>query len=314
LDITIDFGGTTIKLGLVQGGEIISRKSLPALSGSGLLRRLPDVERAVSEMLQEQQILLDQCSGVGLAIPGLVDSTAMTLMSANEKYVDAVGFSFSQWAEEAFSLPIVLENDARAALLGETAFGVARGETDAVLMIFGTGIGTSAMINGQIVRGKHHQAGILGGHFITDIYGFKCNCGNQGCLEAHASHWALPNIIKQHAQGRATILSAQEEVSYLKVIQASQAGDQVAKAVWEDLIMHWSAGIINLVHAYDPEIVILSGGLMKSAELFLPRFIERVHQLAWAPWGKVRFAVAEDPDLSVLLGVSHLLRVRKMKA
>ncbi|WP_162463417.1 ROK family protein [Paenibacillus psychroresistens] len=310
MDITIDFGGTTIKLGLVRDGALISRKSLPALSGSGLLQRLPDVELAVHEMLQELQISLQQCRGVGMAIPGLVDSTAMTLMSANEKYVDAVGFSFANWAKEAFSLPIVLENDARAALLGETAFGVAKGETDAVLMIFGTGIGTSAMINGQVIRGKHHQAGILGGHFITDVYGFKCTCGNQGCLEAHSSHWALPSIIKQHAQGQATILSTQEESSYLKVIQATEAGDQVAEAVLEDLIMHWSAGIINLVHAYDPEIIILSGGLMNSADLLLPRFIERVHQLAWAPWGKVRFAVAEDPDLSVLLGVSHLLSIR----
>lgn len=72
-----------------------------------------------------------------------------------------------------------MENDARAALLGEVSYGTAQGVADAVLFIFGTGIGTAAMMNGKIVTGRHYQAGILGGHLTTNVYGETCVCGRR---------------------------------------------------------------------------------------------------------------------------------------
>ncbi|WP_379186686.1 ROK family protein [Paenibacillus solisilvae] len=175
------------------------------------------------------------------------------------------------------------------------------------MVIFSTGIGTAVMIDEQVLRGKHHQDGVLGGHLTTDIRGPLCNCGNRGCLEEHASHRSLLPRARESEKFKDSVLFSVEEMSYLAVIDAWQSGDSYAQEYMNELISHWSAGIVNLIHAYDPETVILSGGLMKSAHVLLPIIEERVHSMTWTPWGKVGFFVSPQPDASVLLGLSHLL-------
>ncbi|MEK8128266.1 ROK family protein [Paenibacillus filicis] len=314
MNIAIDFGGTNIKIGLVQEGTVMARTSIPAFSQGGLTGRLPDVLASIHELLAQNRYSLSECTGVGIATPGIVDAAGRTILSINAKYADAVGFPFEKWLEEALSLPCILENDARAALIGETTYGVASGETDAVLMTFGTGIGTAALINGQILRGRHHQAGILGGHLATDIHGQACNCGNHGCLEAQAGHWALNNLARRHPGFEHSRLARADALNYMEILEAAKSSDAVADELLKVLISHWAAGIVNLVHAYDPDIVILSGGLMKSKQNIVPLLQEYVHRHAWTPWGQVRFAVAEDPDTSVLLGVSRLLIMEQAKS
>lgn len=307
MNVAIDFGGTNIKIGLVKEGRVVSKTSIPANSDKGLLKRLPAVVSSIHELLSRNGSSINECAGIGIATPGLVDNVNRTILSINDKYSDAIGFSFQTWVEGAFRLPCVLENDARSALIGETAYGVARGETDAVLMTFGTGIGTAAIMNGQILRGRHFQAGILGGHLTTDIHGEACNCGSIGCLEAQAGHWALDRLARKQPGFSQSLLARAAEINYMEILKAAKCGDDAAKQLLKGLISHWSAGIVNLIHAYDPDVVILSGGLMKSSQDIVPLLQEQVHRLAWSPWGKARFAVAEDPDTSVLLGVSRLL-------
>ncbi|MBD2871832.1 ROK family protein [Paenibacillus arenilitoris] len=305
--ITIDFGGTNIKIGLVLNGAILAHSSMPSYSGQGIQGRLDDAERAVRKLLGEQGIRMEDCTGLGIAIPGIVNSAERQVLSIHEKYEDAIGYSFDGWVRERFAMPFAMENDARAALIGETAYGAAQGEKDVVMVIFGTGIGTAVMIDGQVLRGKHHQAGVLGGHLTTDRQGPLCNCGNRGCLEEFASHRALRPRAMESRAFKDSVLSAADEMGYLSVIEARLSGDGFAAAYMEELVSHWSAGIVNLIHAYDPDAVLLSGGLMKSAEAVLPLIEEEVHGRTWTPWGKVRFLVSSQPDASVLLGLSKLL-------
>ncbi|MBB6671202.1 ROK family protein [Cohnella nanjingensis] len=306
MNVTIDFGGTNIKIGLVREGSVLVKTSIPALSDNGLLTRLPDVEQGIRRLLSGAGVSLADCRGIGIALPGIIDGEGKTLLSIKDKYTDALGFDFAGWSASQLGLPLVVENDARAALLGEIAYGNARGEKDAVLVIFGTGIGTAAMIGGEVVRGRHGQAGILGGHLATDIYGERCNCGNPGCLEAQASHWAIPLRAAKLPGFADSMLAGEKDWGYETILRASEEGDAFAARLEADLLLHWGAGIVNLIHAYDPEVVILSGGLMKSADRLLPRLAERVRETAWTPWGTPRFTVAEDPETSVLLGMSYL--------
>lgn len=305
--ITIDFGGTNIKIGLVRDGVIMAHSSIPSYSGKGIQGRLDDVERAVRKLLGEQGIRLEECAGMGIAIPGIVNSAERQVLSIHEKYEDVIGYSFDQWVQERFAMPFVMENDARAALIGETSYGVAQGEKDVIMVIFGTGIGTAVMIDEQVLRGKHHQAGVLGGHLTTDREGPLCNCGNRGCLEEFASHRVLRTRAMESQAFKDSVLSSAEDMGYLAVIEAWQSGDGFAAAYMDQLVSHWSAGIVNLIHAYDPDAVLLSGGLMKSADVLLPLIEERVHSRTWTPWGNVRFLVSSQPDASVLLGLSRLL-------
>lgn len=306
--VAIDFGGTYIKMALLEDGMVRERYKIPAYSDQGLHFRLEEVKQGVHLLLEKAGLSLSDCSGIGMAIPGIVNADTCRVLSVNAKYNDAIDFDFAAWAEQTFGLPIVLENDAKAALIGEVTYGVAAGETDAVLMTFGTGIGTAAIVGGRILRGKHHQAGCLGGHFVTDAHGPACNCGGIGCLEANAGNWSLPRLARRYEGFAASALARAETIDYKAVIDASLRRDPVAETMLRDLLEHWTAGILNLIHAYDPEVVILSGGLMKSRDVVLPIFERKVHERAWTPWGKVRFAVAEDPETSVLLGVFALLK------
>lgn len=258
-------------------------------------------------LLESQRLVLRDCSGLGLAMPGIVDPAAKRVLSMKEKYPDAFDFDFEGWVRDTFGLPLVMENDAKAALLGEVHFGSAKGAQNAVLMIFGTGIGTAAMLGGQLVRGSHHLGGNLGGHFIVEAKGELCNCGARGCLERHAGHWALPLIAKNREGFPESALAKRDEIDFKAVLEAARDHDPFALSLLDELIMYWSAGIVNMVHAFDPDVVILSGGPMKSADVLLPRLTERIRAASWAPWDEIRFVVPADPDSSVLLGLSSLL-------
>src|SRR5439155_23768344 len=99
------------------------------------------------------------------------------------------------WSRDTFGLRLCIENDARMALLGESYEGAARGFSDVVMMTLGTGIGGVTMIEGKLLRGKHSQAGCIGGHFPVLFSGRPCSCGGIGCAEAEASGWSLPAVV-----------------------------------------------------------------------------------------------------------------------
>lgn len=303
----VDFGGTLIKLGLMKKGIIMDFATLPSHAGRDFDQLLRQIVTAYERMLDARQLKRTDLLGMGVAIPGIVDFDRKKVLSVNKKYEAAVGFSFEQWAQDSFKLSLVIDNDAKAALIGEVTFGSAKGETDAVLMTFGTGIGTAAIINGRLLRGKHHQAGCLGGHITTGPAHFVCTCGNMGCLEATAGNWALPIVAKDRDGFSSSLLAKQEIVDYHSVIYCAEQGDDFSRLFLDYLLNQWSAGIVNLIHAYDPQTVILSGGLMKSSLHIRSEIERRVRKRAWTPWGDIRFAIAENPDQSVLYGLEVLI-------
>jgi glucokinase len=304
--IAVDFGGTNIKLGIISGGKLLSISSIPAESHEGIRPRLGQVVSKIKHLLDEQGLLLTQCRCVGIATPGIVNCDERRVIAINKKYDDAVSVDFPKWCDAEFGLPLVMDNDTNCAILGETNHGCARGFRDAVLMAFGTGIGTAAVMNGQLIRGRHYQAGCLGGHLIIDYEGRICTCGNRGCIEALASTSVLHEVARGREQFSGSLLAKRETIDYKAVTDCAGAGDAFSKNLFDYLIRCWGAGIVNLIHAYDPEVIILSGGLMKEQEKVVPPLRQYVVQNAWLPWGVPEFRIAENPDASVLLGLYTL--------
>ncbi|MDD4797658.1 MAG: ROK family protein [Eubacteriales bacterium] len=300
--IAVDFGGTRIKIALVQDGQILARQTLDARSQGGLAARLDDVAAAVKGMAGAA----DNAAGVGVAFPGIVDASRQRILTSNGKYADAADVDLVGWAGKAFGRPAVVENDANAALMGEHAYGAGNGCGDLALMILGTGVGTAAMIGGRLLRGGHHQAGCLGGHITVNPRGRRCSCGNIGCLEAQASTWALPLMAKEAPGYAQSLLAHEDVVDFLALGRCQQQGDKLAAELLEECVLYWSAGLVNLIHAYDPARVVLSGGVMRYPGLF-ERITRRAGDLAWTPWGKVDFRLAAHPEDSVLLGLHALV-------
>lgn len=305
--IVLDLGGTRLKLGIISGGNIIAETVLPSYSGNGLLPRLPDVELAIHKLLQSTNTEAAELTGVGISIPGIVDTKNMTVLSINQKFSDVVGFDFNQWSQKNWGIPTVLENDARAALIGEWQYGAGKNCDNIVLVTLGTGIGGAAMIEGKLLHGKHFQAGCLGGHFTVNLHGRKCTCGNTGCVESEASSWVLPELFKSHSDFASSKASTEALLDFELLFRLASQKDKVATEIMNNCLDAWSAGIITMIHAYDPEMVIIGGGVMKSADVILPYIQQKVTERAWTPWGNVKILGAHFTDEAGQLGMAHLL-------
>lgn len=306
--IAIDLGGTIIKIGLMKNGELTDRSEIKAQSASGLKAQLPELEMAINELLLNNRLQVTDVLGIGFSFAGLVDSSKNKILSTNQKYDDGPDTDLVGWAMGKWSWPLFAENDARMALLGEWQFGAGKDCRDLVMMTIGTGIGTAVLIDGQLLKGKHFQAGNLGGHFTVNHKGTACTCGGKGCVEAEASTWRLPSLLKEHPEFKNSTIRDEEVLDFKALFQHAEYNDKVAKDVLDHCLSAWSAGIITMIHAFDPELIILSGGIMKSASIILPLLQENANNLAWTPWGKVKIVEARFPDSAALYGADFLVR------
>jgi glucokinase len=245
---------------------------------------------------------------VALSFPGIVDpSTARVLSTPRGKYADAGRLDLAHWFGTEFGLPLRVENDARMALLGERFAGAARGFDDVVMVTLGTGVGAAAMMGGRLVRGKHFQGGCLGGHLPVVWNGRRCICGNVGCIEAEASTWALPEICASWPRFGESALAREPQIDFETLFRCSRAGDPAAIEIRERCLGIWAAGIVGLIHAYDPEAVVLGGAVMRRADDILPSLRGHVHAHAWTPWGEVDIRAAALGSDAGLLGAIPLL-------
>lgn len=309
--IAIDPGGTIIKAGLLDGNRLVKSVSAKATSGKGLKNNLPVIEKMITRLLENQNISAKELLGIGFSFPGLVDSAHNRVISTNKKYDDAPDLDLPRWAKETWDLSLYLENDARMALLGEWQYGAGQGIENIVMVTLGTGIDSAVLIEGKLLRGKHFQAGNLGGHFTVNHRGTVCTCGNIGCMESEASTWRLPELIKNHAAYDSSSLKNEKLLDYEALFRNASQNDFLANEILDHCFSVWSSGLISMIHAFDPEIMILGGGIMKSAPVILPELQKRVNQYAWTPWGKVKLLKAKNINTAALYGADYLVRSSK---
>ena len=306
--IGIDLGGTRIKTGIMANGRLEAIKIIEPAPGTPLQDYLELIGSDIRELQEDTGIV--QITGMGLAFPGLVDPEKNIVIDTSRKYDDAPTLDLTQWAMDVFGLPLRLENDARLACLGEWKYGAGKESTDMVMCTLGTGVGSSAVIEGKILRGKHFQAGILGGHSIIDFQNAinQCSCGGYGCVEATASTWRIRGLAEDHPLFKSSVLSKSGKTDFALVFEASEAGDELAGILKKHCIDTWAAGIINLIHAYDPEVVVIGGGIMHSADILIPEFRRIITEKAWCPSGVPDIKKADFPDTAALLGITTLFQ------
>ncbi|HUL77218.1 MAG TPA: ROK family protein [Vicinamibacteria bacterium] len=305
--LAVDLGGSHAACAVVADREVVAVESVSLEAAHGLAGALPVVAEALRRAASGAGVPLSSCAGLAFGFCGLVDSTAGRVLSTNGKYEDAPGLDLGAWCRESFGLRLRIENDARLALLGERHAGAARGCDDVVLMTLGTGIGGAAMIGGRLLRGRHFQAGVLGGHLVADFEGRPCTCGGVGCVEAEASTWALPALCRETPGFETSVLARREPLDFESLFAGAEEGDPVAVAVRDRCLRVWSAGAVAMIHAWDPEALVIGGGVMRRAGAVLPALEAHVHRHAWTPWGKVAVRAAMLGDQAALLGAVPLL-------
>ncbi|WP_165220446.1 ROK family protein [Aquisphaera insulae] len=306
--LACDIGATRIKFGLVRDGRVLDRDSIPSRSERGLAERLPDLAAALRGLSTRLGVAIADCEGISVSIATLVDVASGRLLAEYGRFRDMPSLDLRAWARSEFGLPLALENDARMAAIGEWRHGAGRGSDDLVMITFGTGLGTGVVIEGRVLRGRHAQAGCLGGHLTVRYGGRPCGCGNVGCAEAEASTATLRSVAEQAPGFDRSSLRHAAKLEYDLVFREAAAGDPCAVAIRDQSLLVWSSLAVNLIHAYDPDVLILGGGIMASAETILPAIRDFVARHAHTPWGKVRVTASQLGDDAALVAGEWLLR------
>lgn len=264
----VDIGGTNIRLGIVDDkGKILYRKRFPTLKEQGKDEVITRLLKAIADVKKNSKYPIRR---IGIGCPGPLDSRKGIVLSPP----NLPGWNkvpLKNIVQKRFNLPVVLENDANCFALGEKWRGAAKGCKDMVCLTLGTGIGGAIILNGALYTGKDGFGGELG-HMSINFDGPKCGCGKRGCLEAYASATAL---VKRY-KGKQNVTS--EEIYKLAL-----RGDRRAKKVLKETALYLGVAISNFVNAFNPEIVVLGGGLAKAGDSIFPEIRRIVRKISLKP-------------------------------
>ena len=266
--IGVDIGGTSIKAGLVyRSGEVCFSAQVPTDAAKGRNAIAAGLVHAVEQVQSSAREKHIEPAGLGIATAGAVNHSDGSIFAATDNLPGWAGFPLRAFAEEHFHLPALVVNDAQAAVLSELHFGLGRGLSDFVALTIGTGIGGGIVSDGKLLRGQHGFAGSIG-HSVIHAGGRPCNCGRNGCLESYVSTAALLREYGEHG-GVVPDGMTDDAALALKVNHLARSGDAAALKAYAVMSGYLAEGIANLFNLLDPQVVLLSGGLIEEFEGFV---------------------------------------------
>lgn len=250
----VDIGATNTKIGIVgEDGRVFRRSTIPTKSGSEPDQLVDAIAADLRPMLDAVTDERNQVVAIGIAIAGFLDREH-TMMIANANLRALCEFPLRAAFEERFELDCHLEVDSNATTMAEYRFGMGRGTTNLLGMVFGTGVGGGVIVGGKLLRFTGECVGDIG-HVIVEPGGRQCTCGARGCLEAVACAAAL----SQRAEGRAV----------REVIAEAKNGDRSAITAISATGDFIGLGLASLVQIFAPERIVIGGGLAAAGDLLI---------------------------------------------
>ncbi len=311
--VGVDLGGTNIVAGAMtaDGSRHLAMRSIPtnAFAGDeGVAERIVAlVEGVILDSMEQTDCARRDFIGIGVGAPGPLDrERGIVLVAPNLGWKD---FPLAQRIQSRLSLPTTLDNDANCATFGEWWQGAARGGRNVVGLTIGTGIGGGLILNGALYHGSSDMAGEIG-HTTIDLNGRHCKCGNYGCLEAYASAPAIATRAREvlvREEGESVIPTMVdgkfENITAQIVYDAAAAGDPIANEIVRDTARYLGVGVANLLNIFNPDIVVLAGGVTAAGDaLFVPLRAE-VRRRAFSPAVRaVKIVPGELPGTAGVVG------------
>jgi glucokinase len=293
----VDYGGTNLKTG------IFNEEGKPVKFVQEKLAKFIDGDPVDNILQYVKEISAGyKLNKGGLAIKGLINTETGVILEDIGAGSLLAGKKLIEIFSGGLNIPFRVENDARAYAWGEYKFGAGRGSRAMVCFTLGTGVGCSVVAEDKPFYGADVLGGLLGGHISIDRNGPECPCGNKGCLELYCSATAFTKrVLGAHSEfeGSDNVL----EEFFKKIRLKEKKYSDTLNCFIEDL----SIGIVNAIHAYGPDVVVIGGGVMNSAGLILPALIQLVNKRAWTyPRGKVKIKTSELGSIAAALGVAFL--------
>jgi glucokinase len=302
----LDIGGTEIKAALVNGkGNILASHRSPTP------RTLREIRYSLRLLIGKFRLAAKEIRAVGIGCKGIIDpeTTEVLALPGDLHYLEGQKLNALIVPAVPTSCPVAADNDARVALVGEHQWGAARGRQNAIMLTLGTGVGGAILADGKILRGAGGVAGHLG-HLTVQPDGPVCICGSRGCLETIFSARALEAeaFAAMHLGVKSRLFNSQlRPPSCEEVFDCARKGDKIARLVVERAVTVLGGAIAGLVHAFDPEIVILGGQITRAGDLL---FAPVQHEVNWRTKTLLRRKVpvvkAQVADPSGVVGAAAL--------
>ncbi len=263
----IDVGGTTVKLAFFnEAGEMLKAWEIPTVTANGGSRILPDIAEAVLSFLAEERIEKDQIIGLGVGVPGPVDSQGVVNRCVNLGWGV---FNIAQELEKLTGLRVVAGNDANVAAMGEYWKGGGAGCGSMVLATLGTGVGGGIVLDGRLLHGATGSGGEIGHMVLNPREPEACGCGKHGCVEQYCSATGLARIARNTLveSGDASILRDVANPVAKDVFDAAKQGDHLALDILQIYYDYLGQFLGTLCSVLNPEVVVLGGGVSKAGQI-----------------------------------------------
>lgn len=307
--IGVEIGGRGQRVALADGGGRVLGQAQSIDAGASATNVVETVRALVGQVCGAAQIPPSRVARAGVAFGGPVDSArGLTLLS--HRAAGFEDFPLVNLIEDAIGVPIVLENDARAAALGETTYGAGRGSQDVVYVHLGTGVGSGIIADGRLVHGTGGTAGEMG-HMVVSVGGPICSCGKPGHLEAYASAPAIVSRMRERlaagdAEDRRHLTDA-TSLTVRTIFERAHAGDGAAAEVVTETVQVLGMAIANLITVLNPATVIVGGSVAEVGPLLMDALGAHVRRYAYpAAARRVRLSLAQFRGDSALLGAVAL--------
>ena len=264
--VGVDLGGTKISTALSDiEGNIVCKTTVPTNAQEGEMAVLNRIINSIDKVISEGKLSYNDVEAIGIGSPGPLDAKKGIIITTPN--LPFKNFDLVKPIAKKFEVPVFLDNDANVAAIGEFMFGAGKGAENIVFFTVSTGIGGGAILNGKVYRG-HTSNALEIGHMTVAPNGPRCNCGNIGCVEATSSG---TSIAKRGHEALATnvetSLRKYENVTSYEVFVEAAAGDPVAKDIIDEAMNYLGIAVANSVAIFDPEYVIIGGGVSKAGNV-----------------------------------------------
>ena len=257
--LAIDIGGTAVKMGLLdRQGQFLARCEASVCFDQYQTPILETVKKVALDFVAAQKASVE---GIGVSATGQVDTGMGAVVGTNGRIPHYEGAQIKQELEACFQVPVWVLNDANAAALGEAFLGAGQGCKDMLMVTLGTGVGGGLILNGKLYDGCRGLAGELG-HFTLYQDGLRCTCGKRGCYECYASTTAL--VRRAGVPDGRTLFAAIE------------AGDKKLEEALDAWLDDVAAGLTGLIHIFNPQLVLIGGGVSAQERLLMQPLRQRV--------------------------------------
>lgn len=312
--LAIDVGGTKIIAAIISNkGQVMAREYHLTLADEGAESVIKRILSAIDHLLSLRNLDPSQLDSISIAAAGAIDLDK-GLVTLSPSLPGWRNIPLRDIVKGKYRVNTFLINDATAAALGEHHFGAGKEVNNLIYLTVSTGIGGGIIINGKLYSGPRGSAGEIG-HMTIDVNGPRCSCGNIGCLETLASGTAMAQeAIRRISQGESSSLTEivngkVESITAEMVSIAAQGGDSLALEVISKAATYLGVGMVNLVNIFNPEMIIVGGGVAQMEDLLLNPARQVVRERAFQlPAQAVRIVLAQLGDNAGVLGAAIFAR------